>query len=274
MKRTLTQFSADPSIIVTKPDKGKGIVIMNRADYVQKMGTILADVTKFVKNHADIFTATIQLEDKVNRFISTLRKNNIISDDTSKLLRATGSKPGIMYGAPKVHKKNIPLRPVLSTIGTPNYKLSKYLVNLLTPFTGNSYTIKDSFTFASEINKFPNKNYTTASFDIKSLFTNIPVSETMDIIINQIFVNDSTIYEGFDRKHFRRLLEICMRDNLFLFDDQLYTQKDSAPMGGCAPPTIADLFLSFHESRWLNECPRQFKPVLYRRYVDDTFLVF
>jgi hypothetical protein len=45
-------------------------------------------------------------------------------------------------------------------------------------------------------------------------------------------------------------------------------------MGGCVSPTLADIFLSFQETRCLENCPLQFKHVLYRRYVDDTFLLF
>jgi hypothetical protein len=45
-------------------------------------------------------------------------------------------------------------------------------------------------------------------------------------------------------------------------------------MEGCVSPTLADIFLSFHETRWLENCPLQFKHVLHRRYVDDTFLLF
>ena len=45
-------------------------------------------------------------------------------------------------------------------------------------------------------------------------------------------------------------------------------------MGGCVSPTLADIFMGFHEQVWLNNCPSEFKPVFYRRYVDDTFLLF
>ena len=91
----------------------------------------------------------------------------------------TGSKPGIMYGIPKIHKPDAPLRPVMSTIGTANYKLSKYLVSLLSPLIGNVYSIRDSFEFSSFISSIPNNNYVMASFDVTSLFTNIPVAETI-----------------------------------------------------------------------------------------------
>ena len=45
-------------------------------------------------------------------------------------------------------------------------------------------------------------------------------------------------------------------------------------MGGCISSAMANAFLCYHEERWLDSCPNEFKPELYRRYVDDTFLLF
>ena len=45
-------------------------------------------------------------------------------------------------------------------------------------------------------------------------------------------------------------------------------------MGSPLGPTLANVFLCYHEKIWLQNCPSEFKPVIYRRYVDDTFLLF
>jgi hypothetical protein len=81
-----------------------------------------------------------------------------------------------------------------------------------------------------------NNNYIMASFDITSLFTNIPIKETIDIILNQIFVKSSELFYGFTKTEFASLLELCTKDNMFLFDGKLYKQIDGAPMGGCVSP--------------------------------------
>ena len=65
-----------------------------------------------------------------------------------------------------------------------------------------------------------------------------------------------------------------MKDSPFLFNNKLYTQTDGVAMGSPLCPTFANCFLSFHEENWLDECPLSFKPLYYRRYVDDTFLLF
>ena len=70
------------------------------------------------------------------------------------------------------------------------------------------------------------------------------------------------------------LLEDCTEENLFNFNEQLYLQKDSAPMGGCAYPTPENLFQCYHEIILLNNCPADFKPSFYARYMDHTYTFF
>ena len=59
-----------------------------------------------------------------------------------------------------------------------------------------------------------------------------------------------------------------------MFNNKLYKQIDGLAMGSPIAPTLANIFLNFHEINWLNNCPNDIKPVLYRRYMDDTFLLF
>jgi hypothetical protein len=96
------------------------------------------------------------------------------------------------------------------------------------------YTVKDSFAFAEEMGRMCNKGYFMASFDVTSLFTNIPVPETINIILSSLFINDSDLCHGFSKKDFKTLLELCTKDNVFIFNDKMYKQVDGAPMGGGA----------------------------------------
>ena len=65
-----------------------------------------------------------------------------------------------------------------------------------------------------------------------------------------------------------------MSESLILFDQQFYKQHDGVAMGSPLGPTLANVFLCYHEKSWLQNCPSEFKPVIYKRYVDDTFLLF
>lgn len=166
------------------------------------------------------------------------------------------------------------MRPILSTVGSFNYSMSQWLVPKLASLCVNEFVVKDSFAFVEEILNRDDTNYFMASFDITSLFTNIPVVETSNLILDKLFPQSDSVFENFDRISFSKVLQNCLSNNIFLFNKQLYVQKDGAPMGGCVSPTLANVFLCHHEVAWLTDCPSEFKPVLYRRYVDDTFLLF
>ena len=127
------------------------------------------------------------MENRVTDVIKNLRDKKEISSEQYKDLSPSVSRPGIMHGLAKVHKvatDGLPsFRPILSAIGTPTYKLAKFLVPILEPLTTNEYTIKDSFTFAEELQSFDSK-LVMASFDIESLFSNIPLKEIIDLLTN------------------------------------------------------------------------------------------
>ena len=62
--------------------------------------------------------------------------------------------------------------------------------------------------------------------------------------------------------------------NNFNFDGKIYKQTDGVAVGSWLGPSLANAFLCFHEQIWLNDCSEDFKPVHYRRCVDDIFSLF
>ena len=71
-----------------------------------------------------------------------------------------------------------------------------------------------------------------------------------------------------------RRVSICMNESLVLFDEEFCKQIDGVAVGSPLAPTLANIFLCFREQIWLGNCPVEFKPVIYGRFVDDTFLLF
>ena len=65
-----------------------------------------------------------------------------------------------------------------------------------------------------------------------------------------------------------------MSESLLLFNNEYYKQIDGVAMGSPFGPTFANIFLSYHEQIWFKNCPCEFKPIIYKKYVDDTFLLF
>ena len=107
-------------------------------------------------------------------------------------LYPSGSAPARINGTPKMHKffssDSFPkLRPIVSSIGTFNYNLARFLCDLLSPLVPNDYSCKDTFSFVSQIKNANLSKKFLVSYDVTSLFTNIPPQEIIDAAINFIF---------------------------------------------------------------------------------------
>ena len=134
------------------------------------------------------------------------------------------------------------------------------------------YTTKNSFEFSKEIaDKDP--GLFMASLDVESLFTNIPLEETISVCCDSLFSNNAKV-NNINRIDFEKPLRAALQNKFFNFEGKTYTQIDGVAMGSPIGPTLANAFLCFHEQIWLNECPHEFKPAYNRRYVDDIFVLF
>ena len=117
--QAIKSLRKNEEILITKPDKGAGVVILNKNDYNDKIKTIRNDTTKFfdlgpVTNKDN----TAKIESRIQRRLLQLRKEYLISKQVYKAIRPTGSQRPRMYGLPKIHKKDVPLRLILSMTGS------------------------------------------------------------------------------------------------------------------------------------------------------------
>ena len=112
-----------------------------------------------------------------------------MTDKLYKYLYSVGARPVIMYGLPKIHKQNIPLRPIISPIGTFSSKTAKYLSKILSPLAQNVHLLKDSHDFINRLNKLKLQNSYMVDFDIKSMFTNVPLDYIINLILERIYKN-------------------------------------------------------------------------------------
>ena len=107
--------------------------------------------------------------------------------------------------------------------------LQNFLEAILKEHTINKYTVRDSFSFCNEIRKQDLSFYTT-SFDIQSLFTNIPLDETINICVNRVFQRKKKI-KGMLKKHCNnKLLTLTVKSSCFVFHNVYYEQIDGVAM--------------------------------------------
>ena len=167
------------------------------------------------------------MENRITDVLKKLKNKTIISEKKYKDLYPVGSSPGILYDRAKIHKPvkdGIPsFRPILSAIGTLN-----------------EYTIKDSFSFAEELLNY-DSNLMMASFDVESLFTNIPLQETIALCVKLLF-NDKSNIDGFTITDFHQLLTSIISESLVLFDGEYCKQTDGVAMGSPLGPTFSNIF--------------------------------
>jgi len=199
--------------------------------------------------------------------LKTSLEKNKLSEDILKQITSTGSTPARLYGVPKIHKdeKDPPYRPVLSMVNAYPTNLAKYLDSVLKDHIPTNNTCKDSFDFKEKLTSLslPTQCH-LVSYDVKSLFTNIPVTETINYILTIISQDDLPLPKPIMEK----LLHLACTKILFSFNDQLYTQDDGMCMGSNLGPTMAAFALDMIEKQFNNT------PIFYKRYVDDVFAIF
>ena len=164
----------------------------------------------------------------------------------------SGSGPPRIYGTPKMHKfsstDSFPkLRLIVSSIGTFNYNLACFLCGLLSPLVPNDYSCKDTFSFVPQIKNANLCKKFLVSYDVTSLFTNIPLQETIDIAITHTFNHNPNL--NITRKELKKLFLFATSQTYFIFNSKFYTQIDGVAMDSPLAPVFANIFMGFHESK-------------------------
>ncbi|XP_058977367.1 uncharacterized protein LOC131802039 [Musca domestica] len=147
--RTKQFLKQNKDILILNADKGGKTVAMYKNEYDTKMKNILRDMCIYRRLKRD---PTYNLQNKNNKLTEKLLKMNIINVfEKNKLSTNTAVAPRI-YGLPKIHKEGNPLRPICSSINSPTYELSKYIVDILKHLTkDSSYNIKDALDLKDRI---------------------------------------------------------------------------------------------------------------------------
>ena len=130
----------------------------------------------------------------------------------------------------------------MSAVKTPTYNLAKFLVRLLEPIITNMYTVKNSFGFTKEIAD-QDPGHFMASLDVESLFTNIPLEETINVCCDSLFSNDAKV-NNINKIDSGKLLRAALQNNFFNFQGKIYKQIDGVAMGSPLGPILVNAFMS------------------------------
>ena len=178
-------------IVLLSGDKDSSVVVMNKVDYVEKVNSMINEGIRQDKYEMTTDSTHADLE----KFQSFLYRN-FKSHPSYNDMRPVSNQPAQFFATAKTHKfddyslinaNNLKLRPIIDQSNTLTYNAAKIVSDYLQPFVQSDYVIKDTLLFAEMIKNDvldPEEEY--VSYDVESLFTSIPVSETIDYIIKEI----------------------------------------------------------------------------------------
>ena len=148
------------------------------------------------------------------------------------------------------------------------YDAAKVIGEYLKPLAFNEYKINDCLKFPDMIKALPplQKKEEYVSYDVESLFTNIPLKETVSYIIHKIY-NEKLLKPIFKKLIFMRLLYKLTTDCTIQFNKCFCKQIDGCAMGGPLSVILADI----HMVRTENVVVKPLNPEFYKRFVDDMY---
>ena len=266
--KALLALKKYPDRVILSADKGNCVVVMDKHDYREKALSLLNNINTYSILKSD---PTGKTQRGLNAKLLLLKKSNIISKATyEKLYSSDGLSPRF-YGLPKIHKPEIPLRPIVSFVNSPTYGVSGFLAKILSPVVGNTEnTVKNSCHFAEFVRgKTLKADQVLVSFDVVSLFTNIPVDVAIKVATKRLG-QDATLLQrtSLPVEDIIDLLSFCLNTTYFVFEGCYYQQVFGTAMGSPVSAVIANLVMEDVEQRALASVPVSL--LFWKRFVDDV----
>ena len=213
----LRQLRDDKSRMFLTADKGVALVVIDRTEYIQKSKDLLQDTSTYRTIKGD---PTSKLKNRLISILKKIKAETGMQDNIYKKMYPTGASPAKFYGLPKIHKKNIPLRPIVSSRGSVSYGVAKELSKIIKPLMGCSiHHVHNSTQLAEEIKKTKiQQRECITSYDVTALFTSIPVPSTLDIIRSKL-EQDAELSNrtSMSADNIIELLSFCLNNTYFVF---------------------------------------------------------
>ena len=264
----LQSLGKNADIFISTADKGGGVVIIDTVDYLGKMQDLLSDDTVYKRVHPGTADSeALRFNKEARRILKRSEKGKGLL-----CLLEDHPVPPRMRGLPKTHKAGVPMRPITSGIGSAPHRLAK---RLAVPLSGSLGSIsgshlKNSGDLLGRIKELDVQGMGMASFDVKSLFTNVSVSGALEAarrVVDLLDVDALPI----PKRDFMKLVSLCLNFGFFTFNGEEFKQVSGLAMGSPLSAVLACLYMETLEED-------HFKQILgegsvWLRYVDDV-LVF
>ena len=259
--KAINNIKCNNKIHITKADKSNSFVILDKQDYIDKMTVLLNDSYTYSKLNKN------PLDDNIKQFNKEIKIILKEHKDTIDYISVRSPSLPYMYGLVKTHKQGLPIRPIISSVGSINYKLSKFLVNMLSPLLGkiSGSHLTNNMDLINKLKQIEiDCNSRLISFDVTSLFTKVPIDDLLHFLYSELtqfnlpLSNYITI----------NLIKLCVSNCKFVFNNEFYVQKFGMAMGNPLSPLLSGLYMEFFERLYLPSLN-----IRWLRYVDDCIAI-
>ena len=254
--KELVQLQRERQIIIKQCDKGAGIMIMNFSDYMKAAKEHLEETMEdkngntkpyYTKVHAGVFEAA---KNKLMDLLNSGYDNEIITKQEFEAMCPEGKTASRFYCNFKIHKTHEhvpPVRAIISGSGSILENPSKFVDHHIKDLAIKHHSyLQDTPDFIRKIEEINNmgdlpSNTVLATFDVKALFTNIPQEEGIQCTENALNEREN---QSIPTEYITRMLKIILKNNIFSFDEELYSQDEGTSMGPKHAPHYADIFMA------------------------------
>lgn len=274
LKLSMAFLKEHSHIIVVQADKGGKTVIMDLPDYHNKMlEHIKKNITdgNYIKiEHSDRHTLKGSVEAEYKELIGTM--NPFLTSDGS-FLRPLLAEPYVfpaIYGCPKIHKADVPVRPIISAVNMIGDELSKWTLKKLQTIASRfeQYNVKNTISMIPDLRSFKlEEEHVLCSLDYESMYTNIDLDETLNIIAENFDAIESSTC--MPKWCFIRCVSFYTTSTtFFVYEDHVYKQIRGLAMGNCLAQVLAEIRTNVALIRVLKRWKANDISIMYK-YVDD-----
>lgn len=297
-RNVINSLANDDSIVIKQADKGGAFVIMDKQFYIDKMNVHTEDSSTYKtipsNNDTKIMNKIKKLTDKYHHNLTDQEIDYLLNFET---------KTSNLYGLPKIHKNesiknqihnsssstiqcdapiDLKMRPIIAGPQCPTHRLSNFVDILLKPLIHQVQSfVRDDLDFLNHLPERVDDDAFLITFDVVSLYTNIPHESGIAAISYWLNHNRSGIPDRFDNDFIIDAIKLILENNSFHFNDNFFTQIKGTAMGTKMASSYATLFMGFLELSLYEDITKQFNANIssyfkknWLRYLDDCFIIW